>query len=223
MNGNIKDGRDLKAAAGADDNTYTRIARTDVGQASHAPDGADGSGRFTVFLDSGDTIIDQATEVRDYSDPRYPGGIVVSASPIPGAVEAVRALKEGGRRLYLVADGYWDSFRNILGDCGVLELFDGYVVSELVRAEKPDRRMFDSALALSGAQPQRCVMIGNNLARDIAGAKAAGIHTIHIDWSPRYPKKPACAAEEPDALTHLPAQWPAAVEALERGESYTAP
>lgn len=49
-----------------------------------------------IFTDSGDTIIDESTQVFDER------GIVVRADFIPGAGEALRQLKDEGYRIALV-------------------------------------------------------------------------------------------------------------------------
>ncbi|WP_233531846.1 hypothetical protein [Paenibacillus alkalitolerans] len=59
-----------------------------------------------IFLDSGDTIIDEATEVREDD------GIVIRADVIPGADVMVKTLSERGYTLVLVADGEAQSFKN---------------------------------------------------------------------------------------------------------------
>lgn len=59
-------------------------------------------------------------------------------------------------------------------------------------------------------------MIGNNLARDIKGAKDLGIETIFLDWSPRYPKLPSCEAETPGYTIHEPLEAFPIVRALQQ-------
>ncbi|MDQ1909623.1 HAD family hydrolase [Paenibacillus sp. GD4] len=52
-----------------------------------------------------------------------------------------------------------------------------YTSSEL-GAAKPEPLFFSSLLAKIGLSPAECIMIGNDLQKDIAGARAAGIRTI---------------------------------------------
>ena len=52
-----------------------------------------------IFTDSGDTIIDEGTQVFDDR------GIVTTADFIPGADEVLKTLQEEGYRIALVADG----------------------------------------------------------------------------------------------------------------------
>jgi len=101
-----------------------------------------------IFLDCGDTLIDEATEVKTDGD------VSLRADLIPGAAETVRALKALGYPLALVADGPAATFTNNLGPYGLYELFDAYAISEEVGVSKPDARMF--ARALEAFFLQRC-------------------------------------------------------------------
>jgi HAD superfamily hydrolase (TIGR01549 family) len=53
------------------------------------------------------------------------------------------------------------------------------VTSEEVGAEKPDRRMFEAAAGKLGVRGERCLMLGDNLPKDVEGARAAGL-TAHL-------------------------------------------
>ncbi|MCS7462732.1 HAD family hydrolase [Paenibacillus doosanensis] len=151
--------------------------------------------KLIIFLDCGDTIIDEGTEIRDEHD------IVVQADVIPGADRMVKTLAERGYRLALVADGYAQSFKNILTQNGLYDDFETMVYSETVKAFKPSPRMFKAAVGamdLSERDLPRIVMVGNNLGRDIKGANQMGITSIFLSWTPRYPKQPTDESEIPD-------------------------
>lgn len=157
--------------------------------------------RLILFLDSGDTLVDEATEVRDDE------GIVVKADLIPGAKELVRELHERGYTLALVADGEAQSFKNIYRQHGLYDAFAAMIYSENIKAEKPSPRMFKAALGaldLSEADIPRISMVGNNLSRDIKGANALGITSVFLKWTPRYPHTPAGPEEEPDYAINEP-------------------
>ena len=167
---------------------------------------------LAILFDSGDTIVDEGTEIKDET------GATLEAKLIPGAADAVRALKERGYRLALVADGPAATFYNTLGPRGLLELFDALAISGLVGVEKPDARMFRCALDQLDILPEqygRVVMIGNNLSRDVKGANELGIVSIWLDWAPRRPKIPADASEQPCFTIKMPAELPRVIEQLE--------
>ena len=139
--------------------------------------------KLIIFTDSGDTIIDEATQIRDER------GIVLEADFIPGAGEVLKQLHEDGFTIALVADGEWESFQNVYKKNGLGYCFDAWIVSEVVGMQKPEPIMFETAyekLNLTPADKSRIVMIGNNLKKDIAGANRQGLISVWLDWSPRY-------------------------------------
>ncbi|MBW7461121.1 HAD hydrolase-like protein, partial [Paenibacillus sepulcri] len=95
--------------------------------------------KLILFLDSGDTIIDESTEIRDEE------GIVISASVIPGADVMVKTLFERGYTLVLVADGDAQSFKNVFKQNNLYDYFTAMIYSENIKASKPSPRMFKAA------------------------------------------------------------------------------
>ncbi len=171
---------------------------------------------LAVLLDSGDTLVDEGTEIKDAT------GVVFQASLIPGAAEMVRDLKERGYRLGLVADGPAGTFHNILGHYGLLGLFDALAISEQVGVEKPHPAMFTTALRqldLNESQYRQVIMVGNNLSRDIKGANSLGLISVWLDWSPRRAKVPADASEQPCYTIRAPLELIDLIPSIERSLS----
>ena len=159
-----------------------------------------------VFLDCGDTLADESTEVKDEATE-----IVSSAELIPGAENLTRRLLARGYRLALVADGPRETFVNILGQYGLWSDFEAHVISGDLGVAKPHRRMFETALAALGLSIEvadRVVMVGNNLERDIKGANEVGLISIFLRWSTRRTHVPREASEKPrfsiDYIEDLP-------------------
>lgn len=151
--------------------------------------------KLIIFLDSGDTLVDESTEIRDEH------GTVLTADLIPGAKTMVQSLHERGYTLALVADGEALSFKNVYRQHGMYDYFSAMIYSENIKAEKPSPRMFKAALGaldLSEADIARTVMVGNNLSRDIKGANLLGITSVFLSWTPRYPHTPSAPDERPD-------------------------
>lgn len=148
-----------------------------------------------IFFDSGDTIVDETTEVRDER------GIVVKAELHDGGKDLLLKLHEEGFILALVADGEVESFKNIYSQHGLSDVFDARAVSEAVGIMKPAAEMFQTAfdaLHLTEADKKRVVMIGNRYNRDVLGANRYGITSILYNWSKRYENAPATEEEKPD-------------------------
>lgn len=166
-----------------------------------------------VFLDSGDTLVDEGTEIFDDE------GYVIKANLIPGALEMVEALAAEGYRLALVADGRVRSFETILGGHGIHPHFEVKVISEAEGCQKPDRRMFEAALKGMGLGPDDAgsvVMVGNHLERDIGGANQLGIISIWQSWSHRRSRVPAHADEVPRYTIRTPGELPGLLAEIER-------
>jgi HAD superfamily hydrolase (TIGR01549 family) len=154
-----------------------------------------------LLFDCGDTIIDEGTEVKDAR------GASLDGELIPGADSLIRTLAERDYTLALVADGFVDTFKNLLEKFDLYGLFPVRAISETVGADKPDRRMFETALKALNIDPEdysRVWMIGNNLERDMGGAKKLGLTTVWLDWAPRRSKIPANHWETPDHTIHTP-------------------
>ena len=176
------------------------------------------SGRkiLAVLLDSGDTLVDEATEVKDER------GATLRAELIPGAADLMRALAARGYPIGLVADGFTDTFRNVFTQHGLIDLFAVMAISEEVGVKKPDPRMFRTALDALGiraADYGRVVMVGNHLGRDIKGANGHGLVSVWLRWSPRRSKVPADASEAPAYTIDTPMELLGLLDRLEANTS----
>ena len=166
-----------------------------------------------ICLDCGDTLIDEGTEEKTAA------GVSLRADLIPGADQLLHELKRLNYPLALVADGPAATFTNNLGPYGLYDLFDAYAISEEVGAAKPDRRIFDHALAQLGIDERdygSVVMVGNYLARDIKGANQLGMISVWLDWVARRPKTPADESEQPDYTIKAPLELLDVLRELER-------
>jgi putative hydrolase of the HAD superfamily len=97
----------------------------------------------------------------------------------PGAGEALRRLRAAG-----VATGVVSNFDGrlpgILAGLGLAELLDVVMLPGAARAAKPDPRIFALALARLRVPPESAVFVGDDRARDLAGARAAGISPFDV-------------------------------------------
>lgn len=158
--------------------------------------------KLIIFTDIGDTIIDEGSEVRE-----VPYGVVLHADCIPGAKETMLELYAQGFPIAMVADGLTKSFHNTMTQNGLEHIFAAKSISEENGVEKPARAMFQKAmerLGLTEHDKERIVMVGNNLKRDVLGAKRFGIRSVLLSWSPRYDMVPSCEEETPDYVISRP-------------------
>jgi putative hydrolase of the HAD superfamily len=150
-----------------------------------------------IFLDLGDVIMEEATEVKDAE------GVTLRADLIPGAKKAVKKIKDMGYTLALVADTYVGTYNNVLKAHGLFDVFDAFAISDEVGCLKPDPRMFKKALndlEIAEKDYNRVIMVGNNLERDILGANRVGLITVWTNWNDEdgYKEKPEVELEFPD-------------------------
>jgi putative hydrolase of the HAD superfamily len=125
-------------------------------------------------------------------------GAVLWNEPTPGAAETIAALRRAGLAVVIVtnSDGHGEENLRACGFAGL-----PVVDSTVIGAAKPDPRIFHAALAIAGATASEVVHVGDALANDVAGARAAGITPIHFD-----PLR-ACRARDHRHVRSLPGIW----------------
>jgi len=97
----------------------------------------------------------------------------------PDVPLALRALRSHGVRLVVVSN--WDcSLPQWLERAGLAELVDGIVPSAVVGSAKPSPRIFRAALEVAGAAPEQALHVGDSMASDVEGARAAGVRAVLI-------------------------------------------
>jgi len=98
----------------------------------------------------------------------------------PSVEPTLAALKGMGIRLGVISN--WDrSLKSILERCGLLGYFEIVVVSSEVGYEKPDERIFRSALDSARIAPSRCLYVGDNYYDDKVGALSVGMECFIIN------------------------------------------
>lgn len=107
--------------------------------------------------------------------------------PVRGAVEVLRRLIAGPRRVAIVSNSDGTAAAN-LAQAAMCQVGpgDGVEVSAVVDshhvgADKPDPRIFQVALAEVGVPAARAVHVGDTVCTDVDGALAAGIRPVHLD------------------------------------------
>ncbi len=120
----------------------------------------------------------------------------------------LETLRGRGLRVGLVSnalDPPWLLHRD-LADFGVAERLDAAVFSSEVGWRKPHAAIFRRALELTGADPERTLMVGDRLREDVGGAAALGMATCQALWfradeSPTGPEPDHRAFTQMDVLT----------------------
>jgi putative hydrolase of the HAD superfamily len=97
------------------------------------------------------------------------------------SVREVLDVLRGRYPLAVVTDAQSASARGELHKVGLLGYFDPVVVSGDHGYRKPDRRLFQFALAGMNVAAGNALYIGNDMYRDIHGAQEAGMKTVMFD------------------------------------------
>ena len=113
----------------------------------------------------------------------------------PGAVDAVRALKDGGAKLGIVTSKNRHGVAIGLRLGGFEGLFGTIVTSDDLEASKPDPAPVVAALASVGEPAGATLFVGDS-PHDIAAGRDAGTRTAACLWGPF--ARDVLAAERPD-------------------------
>jgi putative hydrolase of the HAD superfamily len=79
-----------------------------------------------------------------------------------------------------VVSNFYGNVGRILADAGFAPLLTVIADSNRVGAMKPDRRIFDHALAALGSAPARTLHVGDSHERDVRAAKSLGMRTAWL-------------------------------------------
>ena len=91
----------------------------------------------------------------------------------PDTLAALEQCKSLGCRNILLSNNY-PELEDIMGQLGLLEYFDGLVISGQIGWDKPRPQIFEHAKALAGPGA-RCLMVGDNPLADVQGAQGVGL------------------------------------------------
>ncbi|MEK7388676.1 MAG: HAD family hydrolase [Elusimicrobiota bacterium] len=84
-----------------------------------------------------------------------------------------------------VVSNFYGNLEGILKAEGLLGLFTVVADSGVLGITKPDPRIFLHATKAVGVEPRDCVMVGDSVARDMAGATAVGMKKALITARPQ--------------------------------------
>ncbi len=143
------------------------------------------------------------------------GGAILVRPPalFPHVRETLDALKGRGLSLGMISNTgrTWGRYLTKAQEAlGIGPHFDVRVYSDEQRVRKPDRRMFDVALAGLRLRPPDVVHVGDVVDADIAGAKAVGMRAVWFNtgaW-------PDAKGDQADAEIHDHSELPTVLEAM---------
>lgn len=115
---------------------------------------------------------------------------------------ALTAVRRAGLRSVIVSNHIWE-LPALCSALGLDPLIDAVITSARVGYRKPHPAIFEAALACApGVDPARVLFVGDSLAPDVEGPRAAGMHALLLDR--RHPGSSAQRAGVIHSLAELP-------------------
>ena len=96
---------------------------------------------------------------------------------LPGTTETLARLNKE-YQLHIITNGFKEVQYTKLKNCGLTDYFRQIIISEEVGFSKPDQRIFLHSMKVSGADPGRSLMIGDDIETDVRGAENSGMRAI---------------------------------------------
>ena len=132
--------------------------------------------------------------------------------PVPGAVEALRILKER-YPLIILSDAIFSpgrALRQLLDGAGMLDCFTDFVFSDEAGRSKPAPEVFEIAAKKAGCTVKDLVHIGDRPHNDIGGPHAVGARGVLLTAAKERPLE----GHAPDAICAMYADLPGILEQL---------
>lgn len=101
----------------------------------------------------------------------------------PDTKEVLQYLTDKDYQLHLITNGFELTQHGKLKSSGLSHFFKHVITSEGSNSLKPQKEIFDYALMKSGAKLEESIMIGDTIEVDIAGAIAAGMDQVHVNYN----------------------------------------
>jgi len=118
--------------------------------------------------------------------------------PYRETVPTLLRLHDMGLKLGVVTNGLavkqWEKIIRL----GLQHFFHTAVISEDVKAHKPDKEIFEKAAKKINVKPDECMMVGDRIEKDFAGANKLGFTTVFVARGEE--QKPKKKIEEPDYI-----------------------
>jgi HAD superfamily hydrolase (TIGR01509 family) len=127
----------------------------------------------------------------------------------PDARTTLEALRDLGCHVQIVSNIDEEQLAPMVKRFGLGALVDVAISSEAAGSCKPDRRIFELALANAGTEPERTLFVGDSPGHDVAGPAAVGIRTAWLDANGKGDPGPV----PPDHTIHSLSEVPALIHA----------
>ncbi|MGE5594663.1 MAG: HAD family hydrolase [Hyphomicrobiales bacterium] len=111
---------------------------------------------------------------------RYSEEVGGRIKPFDDAWETLDWLRSDGYKLALLTNGPADMQQGKIERFDVAKHFDVVIIEGAFGHGKPNKAVFEHALAATGTEPGEAWHVGDNLYADVGGAKNAGLYAVWI-------------------------------------------
>lgn len=106
-----------------------------------------------------------------------------SSALIPNAEYTLIKLKTMGKKIYSASNGVYSTQIKRLSNAGIINLFDGHFISDIIKHEKPSPYFFDFCIKnLSETPKSSILMVGDSPTSDVQGAINIGIDSCFYQY-----------------------------------------
>lgn len=102
--------------------------------------------------------------------------------PLPGALELLKALDEGGISMAIASSTTIENIHLIVGSLGIADYFKAVITGHDVTEGKPSPQVFLLAAQRLGAEPKNCIVVEDAVA-GVKAAKSAGMYCVAVSNS----------------------------------------
>jgi putative hydrolase of the HAD superfamily len=119
---------------------------------------------------------------------------------VAGARQCLDGLAARGLRLGLLSN-FDQRLRRLLAGLGLAERFEVVTLPADAGAAKPERAIFDACLARLGLPAHQVLYVGDDADRDVAAARALGLHALDVATLPDLSALPAAVDRVQQEIT----------------------
>ena len=100
----------------------------------------------------------------------------------------------------IIAGQYGREILEMLKKHSLLDLFKNHLTQDDFSITKPDPRYYERIIKACGAEPEKCLMVGDRIDKDIIPAKQLGMKTVMVRGGLHKNQHPRIPDEIPDAV-----------------------
>ncbi len=117
---------------------------------------------------------------REFSREAFVGFMLAESRPDGATIRLARRLRDSGKyRMMTINNESLELNLHRIGQFGLREIFEAFFTSCWLGVTKPSRRIYELALGVSQAPPERAVFIDDR-GPNLMPARALGMQTIHF-------------------------------------------